>query len=160
MCDNLGLRWRPPMRWHRIPSHCMLQHREWFVVPLSVLLRWHCKKQRNIPSCTKTTLCIHDCPVIVPAALQRVSSSGQNGYRTNTITSTVDWYFCSLYIYISFETNRLCSWIGHACMYKRVIFQTPHQYWCVQHVAICLRHCYRFCVFAKQLVTVGQLRRW
>ena len=67
MCDNLGLRWRPPMRWHRIPVHCRLQRREWFVVPLSVLLRRLCKNQINIPSCTKTTLCIHDCPVIAYA---------------------------------------------------------------------------------------------
>ena len=61
MCDNLGPRRRQPLRCERT-THRRLQHREWFVLLLSVPLRRHCKKQRNIPSSKKTNLCIPHYP--------------------------------------------------------------------------------------------------
>jgi len=75
MCDNLGRRWRPPLRCERTCLHCMLQHGEWFGVLLSVPLIRPCTKQRNILSSMTTKLCLTDLPITESVALQSGPSS-------------------------------------------------------------------------------------
>ena len=124
MCDNLCLRWRPPLRWNwpTLPWR-RIQRREWFGLLPSVQLRRSCKKEWKILLSMTANLCTTDLHITVFVVFHTIKMDTEQLQLLST-TSTVDWYLgskCTSFETKHFQTVR----VSQTCTQLWLIYLKP-----------------------------------